>query len=378
MSATTFSTDVSLVGTYEGLNLSYNQGANLNYRPQFDAQGKVVKGKGAWDQFNAAMRHQYPADQADSVVISANQLTFLEKNIKSILRKKAVSENTFPTRYVGAGVTKVTGQTNGDIPNPRATKTLDGGRSTNVQWADTSYNLLGLDYDIYLDKITVDAGNNPEGKMVVYTPNPQQNQINAFTESLVESVEWFKWHGSESPALIQAPSGYKGILNTTGITDPGAMGIGADDDVADVGDVYDSCISMAKSLLDLNFAPPYDIYMTNGVAAAGLQSIGTSDRTKSDIHLLNDLIAFNGQGKMFNSINVAPFLCQYETETSGTGAIAVIAPRPDENYIASSYPVGIYPMNVQGLGWGVKLFWYGGSVIDRAEAICFANNLTTV
>jgi len=373
MSAIAYPTSVSLVGAMEGLNLSYNDGAHIPYKHVFDSQGNMVSN--AWDQFNEVIRHQY-GPQADAHVISSEQLQTYEKNIKKILRWKAVSEAAIPTRSVGAGVTKVTANKNKNVPKPRPTKTLDGTRYNVVTWDDADYELIGLDYDLYLDKLTIDAGNNPEGKKVSYAVTPQQNSINAFTESLIESVEWFKWQGYQAPGLNGVPTKYKGIVNTTGITDPGAVGTA--DSLVAVGDTYDALVTMAGSLMDLKFEPPFDVFMTPKVINNALKSVSTtSDRRISDFQMIRELGDPTSGGKMFNDPKMCPFLLTSETETSGTGAIAVVKSRPDENYIASSYPIGVYPLNVSGLGWAVKMFWYGGSVIDRPEAICFANNLTT-
>lgn len=348
--------------------------SHLEFRPEFDQKG--ILQRSAWDLYNEAVRHRYPPSQADAKVISEEALTYFESKLKPVLRRKAVSEVAIPTKFVGPGVRHVDGGTLNDVPGPRTTLTFDGGTNNNATYEDTTHKLIGFDYDIYLDKITLDAGNNPQGKQVVFTPNPQQNQINVFSEAMVEAVEWFKWIGYDAPGLnMDSMTGYKGIVNTSGIIDPGALGLGADDNVADAGDIYDGVTLMAQSLGDQLFEPPYDLFMTPRVIMRAMRSVDSS-RRKSDLQMLLELKDHEGT-QMFSSIKWCPFLINSATETRTDGAIALIKSRPEENYIAASYPIGIYPKNTDGFGWAVKILWYGGSVIDRPEAICFANSLTT-
>jgi hypothetical protein len=358
----------------DGLGINFKGSYDNVFMHDFDAYGNVITN--AWDKYNDVKRLQFGNDAA--YVIKTEQLTWLQNKIASYLRWKEISESSIPNVFVGAGTTKVELAKNNNVGAPRPTKTLDNGKYQNAAFETSTFNLIGLDYDIYLDKITVDAGNNTQNKKVVYTPNPQQNQMNAFSESMVEYVEWFKWRGYDVPGLTGVvPTTYTGIVNTTGFTNPGALGLGDDDNLTAVGDVYDSAITMADYLINLKFEPPFDLHWTPKVMSTALKSVSATAERKSDLQMIRELANPNGSGRMFNNIYMNPFLINSATETTSTGAMAVIKSRPEENFIANSYPIGVYPMTTLGMGWAIKMLWYGGYVANRPEAVCFADNLTT-
>ena len=81
---------------------------------------------------------------------------------------------------------------------------------------------------------------------------------------------------------------------------------------------------------------------------------------------------------MFSDIKINPFLIPSETETTATGAMMGCKLLPEENYVAESYPLAVYPVVALGMtAFAAKIAYLGGTVLERPTAYSYASGLTT-
>jgi hypothetical protein len=340
---------------------------------QYDEKG--ILQKSAFDLRNELVDRMAVGPQKDAYALSPDEVTSIQKQIMSILRWKAKSDLLIDPVNVGAGMLTREYYTGNDVTKPRLTRTFQGGYNVMATKSKSSVELYGLDYDISIDKVSLDAGNSTQNK-VHLQPSLQAFESQVIMESLVQYREWWIHRGSDVPNMVDV--GIKGICNWTGITDPGSLGLGADNDLRAAGDVDYSATVIAEALIKAKFEPPFELHMTPLVYGRALKNKNATTG-KTDMGYILDLNSPDHGGvKMFNSIRINPYLIDSATETVGTGAMLGMKKLPTtENYVAEAYPLGVYPMNKGNLGWDAKILWLGGTVLQRPTAIAYKGTLTT-
>jgi len=313
--------------------------------------------------------------QKDAYVLSPDEITSIRTKIMSILRWKAKSDFLIDTANIGAGMLKTEYYTGNDVTKPRVTRSFLGGYNVVATKSSGTVELYGLDYDISIDKVSLDAGNSTANKVHLQL-SLQAFETQILMESLVQYREWWIHRGSSSPNMVDI--GVKGICNWTGITDPGALGLGADDHLDAAGDIDDSAMTMATSLIEAKFEPPFELHLTPKIYARAHKNKNATTG-KRDIQFIEELIDKETGSKMFSGVHLNPYLINSATETTTTGAMLCMKKLPtDQNYVAESYGLGVYPLQTGSLGWDAKMLWLGGTVLQRPTAVCYRGSLHLV
>jgi hypothetical protein len=304
-------------------------------------------------------------------LLTPDEVTKVQTEIQKVLRWQPLADTISPTVNIGEGMTRFEWYKWLDVNPPRLTQTFEGGNDVKpLKQATTNY-LYGMDYDFHLDKVTIDAARSSNGKIKL-TPDLQMGTLSNLTEQLALYRNWFIFRGSDIPGVTDI--GIKGLVNDSNLTDPGAMGIGADDDLTAAGDVFHSAVVLANKLLQNKFQPPFDLHMTPKVfSQANKNRNTTSDKT--DYKLITEYSL--GAGAVFKTPVMNPFLIDSATETTSTGAMACFKSGQENFFTAQSYNLGYYPMPPKGLGVDGKLLWMGAAIVTRPTAIQFVDALTT-
>lgn len=339
-----------------------------------DVNGKKenILEKTAFDLRNDYIKRN--AVNADAFVLSPDEITSIRTQIMSILRWRAKSQLLIDPVNIGPGMLTAEYYSANDVLPPRTTRTFQGGQQVIATKGKHTAEIYGMDYDISIDKVTLDAGNSTQNK-VHLTPSLQAFETNILMDSLIQYREWWIHRGSSSPNMVDI--GVQGICNWTGITSPGALGLGADDNLTAAGDVDDSAITMANALITAKFEPPFSLHMTPLVMARAFKNKNATTGIR-DIKYIWDLTDERSGKKMFESVELNPYLIASATETSSTGAMLCMKKLPTtENYVAEPYSLGVYPLQTGSLGWDAKVLWMGGTILQRPTAICYRGTLTT-
>ena len=333
---------------------------------------KGILQQSAFDLRNEVVNRLAVGPQKDAYALSPDEVTSIQKQIMSILRWKAKSDLLIDPVNIGAGMLTREYYTGNDIQHPRLTRTFQGGYNVVATKSKSSVELYGLDYDIAIDKVSLDAGNSTQNK-VHLQPSLQAFESQILMESLVQYREWWIHRGSSSPNMVDV--GIKGLCNWTGVTNPGALGLGTDDILNAAGDVDDSAMTMATALINARFEPPFELHMTPLVYSRAHKNKNATTGVR-DIKFITDMVDEETGKKMFSGVRLNPYLIASATETAATGAMLCMKKLPTtENYVAESYPLGVYPLNKGNLGWDAKILWLGGTVLQRPTAICFRGSL---
>lgn len=316
----------------------------------------------AWDRFNAQMARA----GRDADVLNEAQKTYLENMILESLQWESMYQVAIDTQDIGPGLTKYEFRKNNAVPAPDITQTFESGTNVVVTGTDTTVKLYGLQYDIHLDKVTLDAGNRTSGAKVNYTPGIQTNQIDEITRNLVDWWNhWIFW-GSAYDGFTK-DLGVLGICNYTGLTNitpTDTTLTTAGDIVKLVGEMenglYESKIKKKGNTVQVHLSPK--VYAK---ANTLYNSFG-----KSDLDFLRE---------KYGTANVMPnpYILEATSETTSTGAALVGIKLPAKyNKVATPYPLAFYPKTSSDLGWNAKILVYGGVVLERPEAWCYESSLT--
>ena len=310
----------------------------------------------------------------DAYTTVPDQVTFIQNKIQQTLLWSAKSQFAITPLNIGAGNLKVTYYTNDDLPIPRATRSFSGGIGIKQAFTESTVELYGWDYDIELSRVEVDAGNAQSHLQL--SPNIQQNNVNNIVRKAVYWREYDIFQGSEGPGY-EADIGKNGICNWSGLTAPATLGRGSDSNIATLGDGPDAAAKIWVSLINAKMEGPFSLHMTPGVAACFANLFDTTGTRKSDLTVIREMVDHEGNG-MFSDIKINPFLIPSETETTATGAMMGCKLLPEENYVAESYPLAVYPVVALGMtAFAAKIAYLGGTVLERPTAYSYASGLTT-
>lgn len=318
-----------------------------------------------YDDYNRMCK----ATARDASILESGEVTKFHEQILNVLRYKSKYQMLIDTMDIGPGLTKYKYKSNQDVPAPDLTSSFENGTNVNVVGSETTVNLYGLSYDTHIDKITLDAGNRASGQTYKYSPSVEQNHINELTNALVQYWNnWVFW-GSAYDGFA-TDLGVKGICNYSGITNITP----SNTTLTTAGDIQTIVSEMRNGLIAAKYDPPFEVHMSPLVYNKAKTLYNATTR-ETDMDLINKdtdySIQMNGSRVMMN-----PFIIEGTAETTSTGAILVMKKTP-ENFIAQSYPMGLYPKVNTGLGWDAKLLVYGGVVLKRPTAVVYEASLTT-
>jgi hypothetical protein len=346
-------------------------------KPQYAYNPKTRQIDLIKDQFEVhdeQIKHQF-GSQADAYVLSPDELTSIRTQIMEVLRWQAKSQLLIDSVDIGAGMQTAEYYTANDVTKPRLTRNFRGGINVEATKSKSTVELYGMDYDISLDKVAIDAGNSTANK-VHLTPSLQAFETNTLIKSLIQYREWYIHRGTSIPNFTDI--GIKGLCNWSGVTSPGALGLGADDNLKDPGDIDDAAAQCAGALIDAKFEPPFELHMTPKLYNKAYRNKNATTG-KRDLEFINSLTDDNTGLKMFNKIKLNPYLIASATETTSTCAILCVKKLPTtENYVAEPYALGVYPLQTGSLGWDAKILWFGGTVLQRPTAVCYRGTLSIV
>jgi len=306
-----------------------------------------------------------------SYQITADEITALKSEILHVLQWSAVSPETLVVKNIGKGLTKWEYHSWQKVLPPR--RTLDFSRGANVATAKASstLQLMGYDYDYHISMPQVDLYSSANRK-VKFSETLEQGTFRELVNSLSMYREFSIFNGSDIPNLVDV--NLKGLCNNASVTDPGALGLGSDDNLTAVGDILDAATVMSSELINAKFKPPFQLHLSPGVFSQALQNVDTTYWT-SDFTRIADMGRKEGM-QIFSEIVMNPFMIDSETETNSTGAMMAVKPGAENFEVIESYPLGYYPMPSQDLGLDGKILWCGGTAVYRPTAVVFANALT--
>jgi hypothetical protein len=342
-------------------------------KPQYDknAQGQIEMTKTPWESRNETLTRVH-GKAADAYVLSPDEITSIRTQIMEVLRWKAKSQFCIDSVDIGPGMLTAEYYSGNDVTKPRMTRTFRGGYNVEATKSKSTVELYGMDYDISIDKVSLDAGNSTQNK-VHLQPSLQAFETNTLIKSLIQYREWYIFRGTSIPNFTDL--GIKGLCNWTGVTNPGALGLGADDILNAAGDVDDAAVQMANALINAKFEPPFELHMTPLVYGRALRNKHATSGIR-DMKFIMDMVDPASGVKLFSSVQLNPYLIASATETSTTGAMLCMKKLPTtENYVAEPYALGVYPLQTGSLGWDAKVLWMGGTVLQRPTAIAYRGTL---
>jgi hypothetical protein len=352
-----------------GVNFSYDNKAidkNLN--------AKLT----SWENHNRKIASEYGGmkDKAGfgdaSYLLTADEVTVVKNTIQHVLRWNLKSPGLITTKNIGKGMLKYKYWKWLEVLPPRYTLDFSRGEAVYTDKEETELEMMGFDYDIHLTMPQIDYFQN-SNRFQRFSESLRQGNITELTRSLAQYREWSIFRGSDIPNMVDI--GKTGLVNDSSVQDPGAIGIGLDDDLTAPGDVYYSAILMATKLIQAKFDPPYRIDMTPKVFSQAL--LNTHATTGySDLKRIVEIGRDEGF-QMFNQVVLNPFLINSETETNTTGAILVSKPNPLNFEYIETYAPGMYALPPVDLGWNAKLLCAGAVAVYRGNSLCYADTLTT-
>lgn len=318
----------------------------------------------AWD--NWASRLNVPFKDA-TVAWTSNQVTAMKQQVQEVLRWETVLDKFVNVRNIGPGLENYEWAADVDLPAPRETDTFEGQREVRTLTTTTTIELLGFDYDHHFNMPEIDRQSNPNA-IARYSENNFNRNLRNMTRSLTQYREWSLFRGTDIPNMPD--SGLNGLVNDSGLTDPGAVGNA--DSLVNAPYVYVAATDLAQFLIGKKFKPPFLLLGTPG---AIMQAIKNKNATtsRSDYSFIKE---GDAGMKLFSDFVLCPFLIDSETETNTTAAMCALAVSPDNFEIVETYPLGYYPLPPIGLGVQGKLLWQGRTAIYRPTSIGYADALT--
>jgi hypothetical protein len=325
--------------------------------------------------FNDALKF-IPGFRDTAYQLNTNEVTRLEEVILHVLRWDPIFEELCEVKQIGPGLTKYKYNTYIDIPAPAPTNTMEFKGNTIPLKSETTVDLNGLGYRYHIPRVVLDASKN-RNSVEYFSESIDQATVAELTASLKQYRDWWLFRGADSPNMTD--TGINGLVNNSGLTDPGAMGADADDNLTVAGDVYISATKLAGFLIRNKFKPPFKLHLSYGTLIQAMFNINTASAVNiSDLQAINNLTTENGI-KMFSQIRMNPYMIDSATETNTTGAMAAFAPMGAAGsnfYGIESYPLSYYPLPPQDLGMDGLLFWMGGVALPRPTAVAYVDALT--
>jgi len=363
---------IQFFGSDEGIEGGKNIGSEI--LAPIMRNGEIIS---PWEIYNDMRKSMHDT----AFLLDPDEVTAIEQTILKVLRWKTKLDDNIPgvgpfcpVKQIGAGMKKYDWYKWLDVPAPRNTDTFEGGFDVKVLKQKTTNVLHGMDYDFHITKTDIDAARSTNGKIKLL-PELQMGILQNLMEQLALYRDWYGFRGTDAGDLQDIT--ITGLLNDSGLTDPGAGGIGADDDMTAQADVFHSAVELSNKLIQNKFEPPFVLDMTPGLwSQANMNRNTTSDKT--DMRLILEYVGANGgNSPIFAKVRMNPFLIDSATETNNTAAMGAFAPSMDNYFLAEAYPLGAYPLPPQGLSaYDMKLLWMGRAIVTRPAAIQYINALT--
>lgn len=320
-----------------------------------------------WDNWATRVPIADAAFRDATVAWTANQITAMKQQVQEVLRWETILDKFCNTRNIGPGLENYDWTADVDIQAPRETDTFEGQQEVRTLTTTTTIDMIGFDYDHHFNMPEIDRQSNPNA-IARYSENNFNRNLRNMTKSLSQYREWSLFRGTDIPNMPD--SGLNGLVNDSGLTDPGA--VGNSDSLVNAPYAYAAATDLAQFLIGKKFKPPFLLLGTPGVVMQAIKNKNTTT-SRSDYSFIKE-----GEPgmKLFSDFLLCPFLIDSETETTSTGAMCALAVSPDNFEIVETYPLGYYPLPPVGLGVQGKLLWQGRMAIYRPTAIAFADALT--
>lgn len=299
--------------------------------------------------------------------LGSDEITAIRNEITAVLRWSSKSPKIITTRNIGKGYMKYEYWEWKDVLPPRYSLDFARGDAVKTKKEKTTKNLIGLDYDFHLTMPQMDVYQSSNGK-VNFRESLLQGNLRELTASLATYRESVIMRGNDIPDLID--HGGNGLLNGTGVQDPGAI---SGDDWTTAGDVYEAATIVALELITAKFDPPFILSMSPGVYAQALKNKEGTPKV-SDFELILKLST--GKNAMFSDILMNPFHLDTYTETNATGSMACFKSGVQNFEVVEAYPLGYYPMPSLDLGLDGKLLWAGATTLYQPTAVVFTDGIT--
>lgn len=304
-----------------------------------------------------------------SYQLTPQEVEAINSEILHVLRWDTIEPiKSIPTKNVGKGLKRWKSYVWSSVEKPAFSLEFPRTNTTAIKKTETEWTLRGYHYDYEIDMVTLDAMQNSNA-VVRFGENYQSGLLTELTAQLLETSIWSLFRGGDIPGYLD--DGKKGIVNHASVQDPGAMGLGADDNLTASGDYPYSVHKMATKLLTAKFAAPYELHLTPGCYAQAVVNFDSTNKIFDFELLQNDVTR-----GLLSRIVVNPFLIDSETEVNATGAMMLCKPGAQNFQIIESYSLGLYPLPSQGLGIEGKLLWCGGVEIRRPTSIVYCDALT--
>lgn len=303
---------------------------------------------------------------------TTDEITIIATTIEDFLRWDTVSEQFITSAFIGNGIRDITYYRYLDVLPPRLTQTFTRGTVVYAAKEKVDTELIGFDYDMYFDMVSMDAMQNPSVALK-FTDNLWDGTKDQLIKSLVQYREHAIHFGTAVTGLLDV--GIKGWCNTSGINLPSNISQGADDDMKTIGDVNHAAIVLASQLILAKFKPPFTLHMSPGVYTQALHNVTAATGISDMNHIFN--LGRDANNLIFDKIIMNPYLLANATETASTGAMGVTKEGPQNFRLVESYPMGYYPLPPQGLGTEGKILWMGVIEVKQPKAIAFSGSCDT-
>ena len=303
---------------------------------------------------------------------TTDEVTIIAKTIEDFLRWDTVSEQFLTVDFIGNGIRDIDYYRYLDVQPPRLTQTFTRGTVVYAGKELVSTELIGFDYDMYFDMVSLDAMKNPAVGLK-FTDNLWDGTKDQLIKSLVQYREHAIHFGTAVTGLTDI--GIKGWCNTTGINAPANISQGADDLMTTIGDVNHAATVLSTTLILAKFKPPFTLHMSPGVYTQAMKNVTAATGVSDMNHIFN--LGRDAGHLIYDKIIMNPYLLANATETTTTGAMGVTKEGAQNFRLVESYPMGYYPLPPQGLGTEGKILWMGVMEVKQPTAIAFRNALTT-
>ena len=347
----------------------------------YDAKinGKDVSG---WDTYIQWKREHRDINDAEYPLIQ-QEIQHIYENILPVLHWQDRWGDAFTNLDIGRGITKYTfAKYNqiGPANAPQRTQTFESKWDAGVNKATTDLELHGWQYDFHIPRTWIDAQNNSKA-VFHFNSDMYTDTMTECVRSLAEARQYFLFNGTQVSGLFDDVA-IKGLCNNASLTAPPSLGLGADNDLTEYGDVVKSANILATQLVTRKATPPFGLWLSPGVWAQAAVNINPYN-SKSDLQVIMEMCGIdpkpgvNQQGGMFSFCLPNPFILQSTTETNATGAMCCVKPSDVTARSIESYPLSAYPMPQITMGIDAKVLWMGITEVRRPEWVAFKNSLTT-
>ena len=349
----------------KGLNFRIGSAAGKFYNRKYSTQSA----KENWN----LLKDKRMAKFGDTAYqFTTDEITKISNVIEDFIRWDTVSGGFMHSEFIGNGIRDIEFYRYVDVQAPRLTQTFTRGTVVYTAKEKVTTELIGFDYDMYFDVVSMDAMTNPNVAMK-FTQNLWDGTKDQLIKSLVQYKEHALHFGTAVTGLLDV--GIKGWCNTSGINAPANISQGGDDLMTTIGDVYHAATILATSLILDKHKPPFTLHMSPGVYVQGMQNVTAATGISDLNHIFN--LGKDVNNPIFNKIIMNPYLLANATETTTTGAMGVTKDGEQNMSLKESYPIGYYPLPPTGLGSEGKILWMGVMEVKQPTSIAFRNALTT-